>query len=131
MLESLKGLKLYSIVNEKCPVCHEGDYFMTNKPYDLKNFDKSKEVCSTCEHKYEIENGFYYGAMYVSYGLSVAFGVSIFMAMYVLFDALPLWLYVFSIIVGIILLMPISFRVSRMIWMNMFSSYGKKEIFNT
>ncbi len=130
MLNSLKGLKIYSIANRKCPICHEGNYFVGNNPYDLKNFDKDRINCEQCGHKFEIENGFYYGAMYISYGLSVAIGVSIFMALYVLFDALPLWVYIVSIIIGIIVFMPVSFRISRMVWMNMFSGYGKKEIFN-
>ncbi|MGV6860894.1 MAG: DUF983 domain-containing protein [Putridiphycobacter sp.] len=130
MLDSTKGLKIYSVANKKCPVCQEGEYFLTHNPYNLKKFDKNHEFCDQCGHKFEIENGFYYGAMYVSYGLSVAIGVSIFMAEYVLFGSLPLWVYIVSIIIGIVLFMPISFRTSRLIWMNMFSGYGKKEIFN-
>ncbi len=130
MLESTKGSKLYSIMNQKCPVCQEGDYYITNKAYDLKRFDKTHEHCSFCNHKFEIENGFFYGAMYVSYGIAVAFAVSLFMATYVLFPSTPYYIYIFVIIAGLVVSMPISFRYSRLIWMNLFSSYGKKEIFN-
>ncbi|MFK8039314.1 MAG: DUF983 domain-containing protein [Crocinitomicaceae bacterium] len=130
MLESTKGSKLYSIINQKCPVCQEGDYYLTKKAYDLKRFDKTHNYCSFCNHKFEIENGFFYGAMYVSYGLSIAVAVSLFMGTYVLFPDTPYYVYIFIIIIGIILFMPLAFRFSRLIWMNLFSSYGKKEIFN-
>ena len=130
MLESIKGTQLYSIINKKCPVCQEGDYYLTNKAYDLKTFDKAHTNCSYCDHKFEIENGFFYGAMYVSYGISIAVAVALFMAMYVLFSQVPTYIYITVIIIGIVVSMPISFRYSRLIWMNLFSSYGKKEIFN-
>lgn len=130
MLESSKGLKIYSILNNKCPVCHEGDYFTHLNPYDLKHFTDDHKFCSECETKFELENGFYYGAMYVSYGLSVAISIAVFMAIFVLFPNTPYYVYIFAIITSVLVFMPISFRKSRMIWMNMFSGYGKKEIFN-
>jgi len=130
MLESTKGSKLYSIINSKCPICNEGDYWQTNNPYDLKNFDKDNEVCEVCDHKFEIENGFYYGAMYISYGLSIAISVAVFMAMYVLFSDVEYYYYITAIIISIFLFMPIAFRLSRLIWINMFSNYSKREIFN-
>jgi len=130
MLSSIKGTKLYSIINKKCPVCHEGDYYISNRPYQLKTFDKTHTHCEYCNHKFEIENGFFYGAMYVSYGIAVAVAVSLFMAVYVLFPEMLYYYYIFIIIAGIVCSMPISFRMSRMIWMNLFSAYGKKETFN-
>ncbi len=130
MLDFIKGSQLYSILNKKCPVCHEGDYFKSNKVYRLSEFDKTETHCSHCHHKFEIENGFFVGAMYVSYGISVAISVALFMATYVLFPEAEYYFYIISIMVGILLFMPISFRLSRIIWMNMFISYGKKEIFN-
>ncbi len=130
MLNSIKGSKLYSIINKKCPVCHEGDYYLSNKAYDLKMFDKAHTNCSHCNHKFEIENGFFYGAMYVSYGIAVAIAVSLFMATYVLFPEIPYYYYIIIIIVGLVVSMPVSFRMSRLIWMNLFSSYGKKDVFN-
>ena len=130
MLESVKGSKLYSIVNQKCPICHEGDYYLSKRAYKLSAFDKAHTHCSYCSHKFEIENGFFYGAMYVSYGIAVAIAVSLFMATYVLFPDIEYYYYIFIVIAGIVVSMPVSFRLSRIIWMNLFSSYGKKEKFN-
>ncbi len=130
MLGSTKGSKFYSIAKSKCPICHEGEYWKGKNPYDLKNFAIDRQTCSECGHKYEIENGFYVGAMYVSYGISIAFAVATFMAIYVLFPNTPYYIYIFSVIGSIFIFMPISFRASRLIWMNLFSSYGKQENFN-
>lgn len=128
--ESLKGYKPYSIFKHKCPVCHEGDVYKTNNPYHLKKFDKMYERCSYCGHKYEIETGFFYGAMYVSYALTVAIAVAIFVGTYVLFPQASYYHYIINIIVGMILLMPITFRFSRIVWMNLFSAFGKKKNYN-
>ena len=130
MIESTKGSKFYSIAKGKCPICHEGDYWITSNAYALKKFDKDHEVCSECGHKYEIENGFYYGAMYISYGFSIGFAIATFMAIYVLFPNTEYYIYILATISSIFLFMPVSFRTSRLVWMNMFSSYGKKENFN-
>ena len=129
MFSALKGKRLYSILNSKCPVCHEGDYYLTKNPYNLKMFSKNHERCAVCNHKFEVETGFFYGAMYVSYALQIAFSVAIFIAIGVLFPSANYPTYIFSIIGGIIVLMPITYRFSRMIWMNLFISYQGKKSF--
>ena len=69
-----KGSKLYSILFNKCPKCHIGSFWATNNP--VKNmFFSTKNTCQTCENcylSYELEIGFWYGSMYVSYAISVA-----------------------------------------------------------
>ncbi|MBI3133536.1 MAG: DUF983 domain-containing protein [Bacteroidetes bacterium] len=123
MFASLKGKRIYSILNNKCPVCHEGEFYEVRNPYDLKNFSKNYERCSVCNHKFEMETGFFYGAMYVSYALSVAFSVSIFVAIGVLFPQSPYYVYLIAILTGIVVLMPVTYRLSRLVWMNFFYHY--------
>ena len=81
-----QGTKLYSILHAKCPKCHQGDFFETSNPYNLKKFDKMYNRCAVCAEDFERETGFYYGAMYVSYALTVAFGVALYVAMCVVFN---------------------------------------------
>lgn len=78
--------------------------------------------CPVCNEDFERETGYYYGAMFVSYGLTVAFGVSVFLIMCVVlnFDAIT-FLVVFAILQ--ILLMPIFYRASRLVWINIFVRY--------
>jgi len=114
---------MYSILNSKCPRCHEGDFYLSDHPYQLKNFGKNYEHCKVCGFKFEKEPGFFYGAMYVSYALTVAFSVAIGVAIFVLFPSSSYKVYMFSILTGLVVLFPVSYRLSRVIWMNLFQHY--------
>jgi uncharacterized protein (DUF983 family) len=115
---------LYSILNNKCPRCHKGNFFENNNPYNLKKFDKMHKHCPVCNEDFERETGYYYGAMFASYALTVIFGVLVFVIMCVVFnfDAMT-FLIVFAILQ--LLLMPIFYRVSRLMWINIFVRYKK------
>src|SRR5215216_2534149 len=79
----LKGTKLYSILNNKCPKCQVGDFFVYKNPF-RKDFAKMHDHCPHCGELFNKEVGFYYGAMYVSYGLNIALGVGMFLFMVVI-----------------------------------------------
>lgn len=96
---------------------------MNKHAYQMKDFGKNHEKCSECGLKYEKEPGFFYGAMYVSYALTVAFSVAIGVAIFVLFPSSSYKVYMTAILVGLVVLMPISYRLSRVIWMNLFQHY--------
>lgn len=114
----------YSVFKGKCPVCHEGDVYQSKKVYNFKEFDKMHDHCSVCGHKYEIENGFFYGAMYVSYAMTVAFSVAIFILTYWFWPNADYYNYIINIVLGVFVLAPVTFRGSRLIWMNFFSKYN-------
>lgn len=130
MLAKLKGKRLYSILNNKCPRCQEGDFYLSKHPYQFRNFGKNHQKCSVCDYKFEKEPGYFYGAMYVSYGLTVAFSVAITVAIFVLFPNSGYKTYMVSILLGLVILMPLSFRLSRLIWMNLFQHYDKNALLN-
>ena len=117
-----KGSKLYSILYSKCPRCHQGEMFESKNPFNLKKFDSMPEECVICGQKTCPEPGFYYGAMYVSYALVVGFGVFL-GSIFLLEGASPLSA-IIAISIGSILLSPLSFRYSRMIWINFFYHYN-------
>lgn len=121
-----KQSALYSILNNKCPRCHKGNFFEIKNPYLLKKFDKMYKHCPVCGEDFERETGFYYGAMFASYALTVLFGVTVFLIMCVLFnfDAMT-YLVVFAILQ--ILLMPLFYRLSRLLWINIFVRFRKSE----
>ncbi|TNE56220.1 MAG: DUF983 domain-containing protein [Bacteroidetes bacterium] len=122
----MKSPKLYSILKGKCPVCLKGDVFKSSKAYRIREFDKMHENCSHCGHKYEIEQGFWYGAMYVSYALTVAISVFCFVVTYLLFPNAHSGVFIGVIAAALILMAPITYRASRMVWMNFFSKYNPK-----
>lgn len=125
---SWKGNRLYSILKGKCPVCHVGSVFKSSKIFNPSKFDKMNDRCSDCGHKYEIETGFFYGAMYVAYALTVAISVATFVLTYLIYSDTPYWMYIINILVVLIIMAPITFRGGRLIWMNFFNSYNNKAI---
>lgn len=118
----LKGTKLYSILNFKCPYCHEGQFFKAH-PYNLRRAGDLLERCPVCQRKYSIEPGFYYGAMYVSYAMTVAVAVSIWMAILVLAPDMSLDRQVGLIATVIVLGAPLFYALSKITWANMFFDY--------
>jgi uncharacterized protein (DUF983 family) len=119
-----KGTKLYSILTGSCPKCHEESMFKNKNPYILSEALSMHETCSNCGTRYKIEPSFFYGAMYVSYGVGIAFAVAAFVISFVFFNA-SINIVFASIIGTLIVFMPIIMRVSRNIWINIFMHYDK------
>ena len=121
-----KGTKVYSVLHKKCPRCQEGDFFQSYI-YDLGKVGDVKEECDKCGLKYEKEPGFYYGVMYVSYALAVATFVTLWVSINLFFKNVSTGWQIAIIIAGIILLAPLLFSMSKIIWANMFISYEGKD----
>ncbi|HEX5002883.1 MAG TPA: DUF983 domain-containing protein [Bacteroidia bacterium] len=123
-----KGSKLYSILNNKCPRCQEGSFFIYENAYNLKTFTKMHKSCPVCGQNYEPEPGYYYGAMYVSYALNVAILVAVWVATAVLFEDMGSWWFVFWAGLAGITLAPLTFRLARLTWINFFVKYRKSTV---
>lgn len=120
----MKGTKIYSIVTGTCPVCHSGKMYKNKNPYHLTETLKMHTHCSNCVTKFKIEPSFFYGAMYVSYGVGVALAIIIsFFAFFVL-DLTRMQGFM-AIVISLILLLPVILRLSRNIWINLFFKYDK------
>ncbi|HET8809155.1 MAG TPA: DUF983 domain-containing protein [Flavobacteriaceae bacterium] len=123
-MQFLKGTKLHSILTSSCPVCQEENMYKDKNPYNLRNAFKMHERCSNCGTKYKIEPSFFFGAMYVSYGLGCAIGIGVFLICYYLLNLDVLGSF-FAIIGSLIVLFPLILRISRNIWINFFLHYDK------
>jgi uncharacterized protein (DUF983 family) len=119
-----KGSTLNSILTGSCPKCHEESMYVVKNPYKLNTLYKMNESCSHCNTQYKIEPSFFYGAMYVSYGLTVGFGVAIFVILNIILglDVIPTFI---GIVSGILLLMPVTARLARNIYINMFIHFDE------
>jgi len=117
-----KGTKLYSILHLKCPYCQEGDFFVAH-PYNLRRAGDTYEKCPICQGKFSIEPGFYFGAMYVSYGITVAVAISMWVAIAVLAPNMALPWQIGLIGMAILLGGPWYYALSKIIWANMFFNY--------
>lgn len=120
-----KGTKLYSILNGSCPKCHNESMYVTKNPYVLSDTLKINEKCSHCDTRYRLEPSFFYGSMYVSYAVGVAFAVAAFLTSYILFNSSLVTAF-FAIIGTLVVFMPIIMRLSRNIWINLFMAYDKE-----
>ena len=117
-----KGSKLYSILTGTCPKCQNESMYVDQNLLHIQNCIKMNESCSHCSLKYQIEPSFFYGAMYVSYGLNVAVGIAAFIVTFV-FLKTELKTSFLTIILSILILFPVVLRLSRSIYINMFVSY--------
>ena len=120
-----KGTKLYSIFKEKCPRCHEGEFFKYKFTFNPNKITQLHENCPKCNFKYMMEPSFFYGAMYVNYGITVALSVITFVITKLIFDFSLLQCFA-AIIVALLALAPFNLRLSRTLWINMFVSYDQK-----
>lgn len=120
-----KGDKLYSILTGSCPKCHEESMYLENNPYKIGSLFKMHDRCSVCNTRYKIEPSFFYGAMYVSYAVGIAFAMAAFVISFLLAGAGLLT--TFFIIVGtLIVFLPVIIRLSRNIWINLFIHYDAR-----
>ena len=115
----IRGTRLYSVLFNKCPRCHTGNFFKVSNPFNLAEFSAMNEKCPHCGEDFKREVGFYYGAMYASYGLTVLYGILLFLLMVVALDTSHIT-YLVTFVLSILLLLPVFFRTSRLIWINLF-----------
>lgn len=120
-----KGSKINSIIKGTCPRCQTESMYVNKNPYKFMDVIKMHDKCSNCGLKYQIEPSFFYGAMYVSYGLSVALGVAMFIIAKI-FIGLNLVHTFFAMVAALLILYPLLLRLSRNIWINMFVDYQKE-----
>lgn len=122
-----KGNKLYSILTGSCPKCHEESMYENKNPYAISQLFKMHERCSHCGTKYKIEPSFFYGSMYVSYAVGIAFGTAAFVIAFLILGASLVNTFI-AIVLTLIVFLPVIIRLSRNIWINFFFKYEPTEI---
>jgi len=109
---------LLSILKCKCPDCSKGYVY---KKHHFFSFSKMNNTCSECSLLFEKEPGFFFGAMFVSYGLVVAECVAVFVACGVLFFDNWFSYYLIPILLlSVAVFAPFNYRLSRVIWIALF-----------
>jgi uncharacterized protein (DUF983 family) len=112
--------KIGAILSARCPRCREGKVFQYSA-FNLPKFDKMYENCPVCGLHYEVEVGFFYGAMYISYGFSVGIILTVGVLLYYLAHDPPTWVYLAVVATFVILLTPVLFRYARILMLHFFS----------
>jgi hypothetical protein len=85
------------------------------------------EACPHCGVRLEPEPGFYQGAMYVSYAITVAGITIIGLILYLLLDNPSEWVYIGTIIPILFLIVPWNYRYSRILYLYWFGGLSSKK----
>lgn len=118
---------IFSLLGNRCSRCRTGKMFKHPLSINLKQNMQMHDKCPVCGQQFEIEVGFYYGTGYVSYALTVAISVAIFIAYWVFIgisiDDNSLYYYLGVNILILAILQPYLMRLSRAIWLSFFVRY--------
>lgn len=110
--------RFYSILFNKCPRCHQGDFFVEKHAFS-RHFDRMHTHCPHCGENFMPEPGFYWASMFVSYAFYTIYAL-------VTFGIVVVWLgvdldyYLMGLIPTLILLTPYFFRMARRTWLTIF-----------
>lgn len=116
-------MSLLHIFKNQCPNCKKGYIFMNNNLFSFRRLTEMNQKCLNCNYNFFPENGFYWGAMFVSYGLASLEGLMVIFACFWYGNDLFDYANLMIIIAFMIILFPFNFRLSRIIWLYIF---GKK-----
>ena len=114
-----------SVLGNKCPACLKGNFFIYQNPYNLKTFTDMNKSCTNCGMDFIQEPGFYFGAAIISYILQALILFLTFIILQVVIE-LPVWHFIGCVAGILILALPITFRTSRLGWINLMGNFPKK-----
>lgn len=116
---------LASILGLRCPRCRVGPLFRAGKVSRPASLFEMHSSCTHCQQSFEPEPGFYFGAMFVSYGINTLLFITSWITLTLVYPGYSLLL-LLGLLVGIVLLsLPFSFRLSRSIWLSLFVRYDR------
>lgn len=115
--------KFQAFTHAKCPKCRVGQMFV-GYTYSLKK-NRYNDLCPHCGFRFEVEPGYFYAAMYVSYALVVAQMIGIALLTYLITRSESPWTYLIAVSAGIILFAPFNFRYSRLILLHYMTPKAK------
>lgn len=82
------------------------------------------ESCPVCGEKYLREIGFFYGSMYISYGLTVGLGLATYLLCHFVLGMSDVG-FLITLSVLALALWTWIFRLARLVWINLFVKYDK------
>jgi uncharacterized protein (DUF983 family) len=113
---------LEGMLTMRCPKCREGKMFPEGTLYTTR-FMKMNGSCSCCGQSFMPEPGYYFGAMFVSYALNATFFIAVWLGMYFVMDEISLTSMIVALLIVVFGLMPVTFRLSRVLWIYIFIRY--------
>lgn len=105
--------KFNALVNGKCPKCRIGKMY-TGQTYSIRN-NKERTLCPYCGFRFQIEPGYFYAAMYVSYAMVVLEVLFFIYVTYRITHSEAIGVYIAVVVATILLLAPFNYRYSRLL----------------
>ncbi len=100
--------RLKALLLQRCPVCLEGKVF-----HSLLGMNKE---CPVCGVKFDRETGYFLNSMFIAY--TIGFLILIPSAVWLYFLNASILVFTIAIVVECLILWPIIFRYSRVLWMH-------------
>jgi uncharacterized protein (DUF983 family) len=101
---------LSAIIRQRCPKCWRGAVF--SGPIAMN------ERCPVCDYRFQQDEGYFLGALYMSYALSIPLLGLLTLLLH--FTLLPSWELQYVVLVALVpylVFVPAVFRYSRILWM--------------
>jgi len=102
-----------------CPKCRKAYLFKDRRHYSLMHLFDMPDNCPVCGQSFEIEPGFYLGAMWMSYPVIILLEVIFIAALYGIFGDI-----IISTVI-IVLLSPPIMRIARSMYIHLFVHYDE------
>jgi uncharacterized protein (DUF983 family) len=104
-------------LRQRCPRCGEGKVY--------RGFVSMHPVCPACGLRFEREPGYFTGAMYASYALGIVLTLPVWIPLLV--TGAPVWLIAGATALELLVLLPLLFRYSRVLWMQLDFAFNPVE----
>lgn len=105
------------VLSGTCPICGKGKVFETKGSLLHLKAPKMYERCSECNYKFDKEPGYFFGAMYISYGMAIAELIAVFLLLNWVVSLGWLFGIMFA---ALVFTMFFNYRVSRILWIHIF-----------
>jgi uncharacterized protein (DUF983 family) len=112
MTPSTKSPTLVDIFRQRCPRCRRGSIFLSSI---YLGFPKMCQRCPACDLKFQREEGYFLGAMYISFGLALVIIALIAAVLW----AVTGWWITTDVIWAVVLFLPLAPSISlfaRVLW---------------
>jgi len=100
--------------------------FLKGQFFNPAKFSVMNKNCSYCGQSFEPEPGYYFGAMFISYGINTALFISVWVALYLLKEDYSLTLLLTLLGAAAIVFLPFIYRISRSIWIAIFIPFEEE-----
>ena len=114
-----------SILTLKCPNCRQGNLFTKNGLFRYNSILDMPNNCNVCNQKFEIEPGFWIGALWTSYPIVIAIEIP-FLLMALLSKTISPWVSFGFMLLAFLIFYPLMLRLGRSIWIHISIRFDEK-----